>query len=148
MLTRFVIIVIVCLLVLPFTLSISAPITTPTCHVMEHVSQYITVFMGNASTSPYKTPDCFPDRTTFCNRITCQFNKTGEAFNFTINPCTAGPDVSEAQQATFDSLYYDGHSSIFRESKPASSMLQFMNAYEANLIFNNLDNGDTIQMKV
>ena len=122
---------------------------SPTCQVMEHISQYITVFMGNISTTPYKTPDCFPDTATFCNRITCQFNESREVFNFTINPCSENPSLSgDAQQATFDSSYFDGRASIFRETKLASSMLRFMNAYDANLIFNNLDSGDTVQMKV
>jgi len=111
---------------------------------MEQVSQYITVYMANITTDPYKTPDCFPDLESFCNRITCRIKATREEFNFTVNPCYSSYD----HEVTFDTTYFDGRVSIYKESKSASSILRFMNSANANLIFNNLDNGDNIQLKV
>ena len=108
---------------------------------MSHISQYISVFMGNASNSPYETPDCFRDRATSCDRITCQIKKTNEVFNFTINPC-------KGDQVLFEIVYDNGKGSIFYDPKTASSKFKFLNAHDSSLIFNNLDKGDTVQVKV
>ena len=54
---------------------------------MGNLAQYITVFIANLTSDPGTTPDCYADRHSLCNNISCTEPATGQSFNFSLLPC-------------------------------------------------------------
>ena len=130
------------IVVLPCPLSLSLPteFLSPTCRVMSNVAQYMTVFMANLTTDAGSTLDCFADRHSLCNNITCAEPSTGQHFNYSFQACE-GPISFSISRGFSDGSFVKG--SMYNRSQ----QILLFGKYEAQLTLNSLSE-NLVQFKV
>ena len=109
---------------------------------MGNLAQYITVFMANLTSDPGTTPDCYADRHSLCNNISCTEPATGQSYNFSLLPCNNPIGLSISR-----GFAGDGGATLGELQYNASQAITVLGRYSAMLTLNTLST-DTVQIGV
>ena len=117
-----------------------AALISPTCEVMNNIAVYMTIHLANLTNNIDSTPDCFADRHSLCNNITCIMPGSGDRYNYSFLACE--DPISFNIRHTFD----DG-TVVSDVVYTGSQDVQLTGQSNGRLILNHLDQ-QTVQIQV
>lgn len=104
---------------------------------MTNIAQYITVYSANMSKNQESTPDCYPERKSLCNNLTC-VTPSGERFNYSFLVC---------QDPIAVNIVHQVGDRVVRDDVFTQSQSILLGQTNTQLTFNHLDE-DIVQFQV